>query len=188
MFYIETDSWQTLCADVQERAAQEFTFNNPVFVDEKARQLFERAFVHASELSSRDTMESETALVNLAACLQDYSTQRGFERSPAYGSVRRAKDRIDSDPAAPISLSDLAAETGLSRYQVIRAFSKQLGMTPHAYVMQKRIQLARHLLRRRISLAEVAVVAGFYDQPHFTRSFTRQLGITPSRYAATIRS
>jgi AraC-like DNA-binding protein len=90
--------------------------------------------------------------------------------------------RIDADPTARLSLTDLAAEVGVSRYQLIRGFARETGLTPHAYIMQRRIALARQLLLRRRDLAEVALLTGFYDQSHLTRCFVRHFGVTPLRY------
>ena len=186
MLYIEPDLWRSMCVDVQDHGIGEFTFSNPVFQSDETRELFGRAFKQIS--GSSETMPAETALVRLAACVQSQSTGRARESNASYGCIQKAKERIDSDPSAPLTLSDLADETGLSRYQVIRAFSKELGLTPHAYLMQRRIEVARQLIRTHHTLAEAAVLAGFYDQPHLTRCFTRQFGITPRRYAAAARS
>ena len=68
-------------------------------------------------------------------------------------------------------------------YQLIRGFARELGLTPHAYILQRRVALARRLIRARRALAEAAVLAGFYDQGHLTRCFVRQFGVTPRRYA-----
>jgi AraC-like DNA-binding protein len=103
--------------------------------------------------------------------------------TPAAAPIRHARERIDADPAAPLTLADLAAESGLSRYQILRAFARETGLTPHAYILQRRIALARRLIRRGVDLAEAAVVAGFYDQSHLNRCFVRQFGVTPHRYA-----
>jgi AraC-like DNA-binding protein len=84
-------------------------------------------------------------------------------------------------------LIELAKESGLSRYQLIRAFARELGLTPHAYILQRRIALAQRLIRCGSDLAEVAVRAGFYDQSHLTRWFVRQFGVTPSRYCVVAR-
>jgi AraC-like DNA-binding protein len=110
---------------------------------------------------------------------------RRLTRSPrSTPSVARARARIDDDPASHITLSDLAALSGVSRYQIVRAFARELGTTPHAYVVQCRVRLARQLLLRGETLAVAAQRAGFADQSHMTRAFVRQLGITPRRYLA----
>ena len=68
--------------------------------------------------------------------------------------------------------------------QIVRAFARELGTTPHAYVVQCRVRLARQFLLRGQTLATAAQRAGFADQSHMTRAFVRQFGITPGRYLA----
>ncbi|WP_157140512.1 helix-turn-helix domain-containing protein, partial [Achromobacter xylosoxidans] len=70
-----------------------------------------------------------------------------------------------------------------SRFQVLRAFHRATGMTPHAYQVQRRLLLARHLLRQGMALADTAAAAGFSDQSHMTRLFSRAYGLSPGRYA-----
>ncbi|MGO4843314.1 AraC family transcriptional regulator, partial [Rhizobiaceae sp. 2RAB30] len=61
-------------------------------------------------------------------------------------AIRRARALIDDAPAEAVTLADLARESGLSRFQVLRAFARATGLTPHAYLMQRRIDLARGLI------------------------------------------
>jgi AraC-like DNA-binding protein len=62
-----------------------------------------------------------------------------------------------------------------------------VGTTPHAYLVQRRVLLARQLLVAGQSLVEAAVNAGFADQSHMTRAFVRQFGVAPGRYVAALR-
>ncbi len=96
------------------------------------------------------------------------------------------KMSIDDAPARPISLADLARESGLSRFQLVRAFARATGLTPHAYLMQRRIDLARRLIADRTPLAEAAAASGFADQAHMTRLFVRNYGVAPGAYAAAV--
>ncbi|WP_429861193.1 helix-turn-helix domain-containing protein, partial [Achromobacter ruhlandii] len=64
-----------------------------------------------------------------------------------------------------------------------RAFSRATGMTPHAYQMQRRLLLARRLLRQGMALADAAAAAGFADHSHMTRPFSRATGVPPGRSA-----
>jgi AraC-like DNA-binding protein len=100
------------------------------------------------------------------------------------GPVTKARERIDDDPSREITLSELATLSGVSRYQIVRAFARELGVTPHAYVVQRRVRLARQLLLSGTTLADAAQQAGFADQSHLTRAFARQIGIPPGRYLA----
>jgi AraC-like DNA-binding protein len=119
--------------------------------------------------------------------LQTHSTAAPRNRQGSTACIRRARARIDDDPAARFTLSALAKEVGLSRYQLIRGFARELGLTPHAYIVQRRIQLARRLIHARQDLAEVALISGFCDQSHLTRCFVRQFGVPPSRYVSRAR-
>lgn len=104
-------------------------------------------------------------------------------RPGAPAAIRHALSLIDDAPAAALSLADLARACGLSRFQVLRAFHRATGMTPHAYQVQRRLLLARRLLRQGMALADTAAAAGFSDQSHMTRLFSRAYGLSPGRYA-----
>jgi AraC-like DNA-binding protein len=104
-------------------------------------------------------------------------------RSPC---VTRAVRLLDDAPARPVTLAELAALSGVSRFQLLRGFVREVGITPHAYLVQRRVRLARRLLARGLPLAEAAIEAGFCDQSHMTRAFVRQLGVTPGRYRAAL--
>lgn len=96
--------------------------------------------------------------------------------------VRKAQQRIDEDPSSQVSLAELAALSGVSRYQIVRAFARELGVTPYAYVIQRRVLLARQLLVNGTTLIDAALQCGFADQSHLTRAFVRQFGVPPGRY------
>lgn len=185
LLYFEPALMENACTDILDGARASFTFAAPVFMDDQARRLFDAAFAFtaaAAEQSNR--MACETALLKLVTRLHAHSTTGPISQKKSTACIRRAQNRIDADPAAPLTLTELATEAGLSRYQLLRGFARELGLTPHAYILQRRIALARQLIRAGHALAEVAAVAGFYDQSHLTRCFARQLGVTPSRYAS----
>ena len=100
--------------------------------------------------------------------------------------VARALEWIEAAPAADVPLSELAASCDASRFQLIRGFLREVGITPHAYRIQLRVRLARRYLRQGLAVAEAALLAGFADQSHPTRAFVRQFGITPGRYRAAL--
>lgn len=107
-------------------------------------------------------------------------------RRPHTG-ILRARTRIDDDPAAPLSVDDLAAEAGMNRFHLIRAFRGHTGLTPHAYLVQQRILKARRMIMRGTPLAETALACGFADQSHLTRQFVRTFGLTPGTVARAAR-
>jgi AraC-like DNA-binding protein len=70
----------------------------------------------------------------------------------------------------------------MSPFALLRAFRAETGLPPHAYLNQLRVRLARQLLDAGLPPAQVAVDAGFADQPHLTRHFKRAVGVPPAAY------
>ena len=162
-----------------ERQAQA-EFKSPSLSDPRLAELVHSLFRHVT--GDGDALAVEEHLVRLAAPLLQMREPSSLRNSPA---VAKAKERIDDDPASPVTLAELAALSGLSRFQLIRAFARELGATPHAYLIQRRVRLARQLLLLGETPAGAAQGAGFADQSHMTRAFVRQSGVTPARYAAS---
>lgn len=86
-----------------------------------------------------------------------------------------------------LRLDDLAAAVELNVFQLIRLFKRVAGLTPHAYLVQVRLDDARGHLRNGMPIAEVAMATGFYDQSALTNHFRRSFGITPRQYAKAVR-
>lgn len=185
MLYLEPAAMVAARDDVLEAATAAPDFAAPVFADESLRRAFDSAFDSATRRDENNSeMVAETATLRLVALLaMNLSSKRG-KGSASITSIRRARDRIDAEPAANLTLADLAAESGASRFQLLRAFARELGLTPHAYIVQQRLALARRLIRAGSTLADAASAAGFSDQSHLTRAFTRQFGVTPARYGS----
>lgn len=78
-----------------------------------------------------------------------------------------------------ITLSHLERKMGCSKFQLIRIFRSEMGETPHAFIMRKRLEEACDLLSRGESAAEVAAELGFVDQSHLIRRFKSVFGVTP---------
>ena len=186
ILYFDPTLVQQLHTDTAEIAATSYMFAKPVFSDARLRHIFNSAFGFAYERAAAapDSLACETAMLMLFAGLRAHSTAVPFRPQRAAPCIRRARARIDDDPAARLSLGDLAHEAGVSRYQLLRGFARELGLTPHAYVLQRRIAMARRIIRAGYSLSEAALASGFCDQSHLNRFFLRQFGVTPGRYAS----
>jgi len=103
-------------------------------------------------------------------------------------AVSLARDYLAANLERNPSLSELSGVAGLSRFHLLRVFSRQLGLTPHAFMVQLRLQKARALMRAGQPLAEAALMCGFSDQSHFNRHFKRVYGLTPGQYRASVQS
>ena len=86
-----------------------------------------------------------------------------------------------------LPLSKLAAVSGYSRFHFLRLFKAVTGQTPHAYLMQRRVDHAKELLKSGQPIAEVAYATGFTDQAHFSRRFKRSVGMTPGAFSRSLR-
>ncbi len=99
--------------------------------------------------------------------------------------LRRYRDFIEADPAAPIDLAALARLASVTRFQVIRDFKRQgTGLTPGAYIRRCRLRAARQFIEQGLPLADAAAAAGFADQSHLSRVFHSIHGITPLMFRA----
>lgn len=96
--------------------------------------------------------------------------------------VVRLRDYLEAHVTQDVSLADLARIGERSRHTVLRSFRKATGMTPHAYLLNQRVERARRSLASGAALAETAIDCGFFDQSHFTRVFKRHTGLTPGQY------
>ncbi|MGV8894096.1 MAG: AraC family transcriptional regulator [Burkholderiaceae bacterium] len=98
--------------------------------------------------------------------------------------LERAAEFISAHCTRDLRLDDICAAAELSPSYLIRAFRKQYGMTPHVYLVNRRIQYAQAQLKCGRPIADVALDAGFADQAHFQRVFKRLLAATPGQYLA----
>jgi AraC family transcriptional regulator len=109
-------------------------------------------------------------------------------RSPPRGGLapwqqRRAEDFLSANIDGNVALTDLAKECGLSVSYFTRAFRQSTGAPPHRWLVERRVDKAKHRLRdTSMALCEIAVDCGFADQSHFTRTFTRVVGISPGAW------
>lgn len=102
-------------------------------------------------------------------------------------ALARAREMLHDRLEQELSLDELAAEVGLNKAYLVRAFKREHGIPPHEYQMQLRVAHARRLLARGLSATQVAHTAGFYDQSHLTRWFKKVIGVTPGVYAQAVR-
>lgn len=99
------------------------------------------------------------------------------------GRLRRVIDYIQEHLERDLSLVELAAVAHISPYHFTRLFKQSTGITPHQYVLRRRVDKAKHLLKdEKLSIAEIAYATGFPNQAHFTTMFRRFVGVTPAVY------
>ncbi len=142
------------------------------------------AALHRRMMSGAQDLETEGHFFALLGEILELAG--GLERTarpPEQAKVAAARALLDERFAEPVSLSDLAANVGLSPFHLLRSFRDQVGITPGAYQIQLRVLEARRRLRDGAGIADTATDLGFADQSHLTRHFQRIIGTSPGRYS-----
>ncbi|MBB1480537.1 AraC family transcriptional regulator [Pseudoalteromonas sp. SG41-2] len=84
------------------------------------------------------------------------------------------------------SINTISTLFGFSSSYLVRAFKRHFNMTPHAYRLNRRIQLGQQALKQGQPIASIAHSAGFSDQAHFQRVFKQRVAATPEQYRRTL--
>ena len=101
--------------------------------------------------------------------------------------LERAAEYIREHCTQALRLEDICLAAELSPSYLIRAFKQYYGLTPHAFLVNQRIQFARAQLRQGELIADVALAAGFADQAHFQRAFKQHFAATPGQYREVLK-
>lgn len=97
--------------------------------------------------------------------------------------IRTIDQFVEANLEEPLTLGQLAQHAGLSRYYFLRSFKEATGLSPLQYVIGKRVERARIMLRDGSgSIAEVAYATGFSSQSHLNWAFKRHFGVTPGTF------
>nr|WP_289073137.1 AraC family transcriptional regulator [uncultured Halomonas sp.] len=120
----------------------------------------------------------------LTTLMSELAEEPPLAPAPTPELLAQVADYLRTHCARDISLEELSQQTGYSTGHLIRAFKQHYGLTPHAYLIDQRIQLGQAVLRQGQPIVEAALTAGFNDQPHFQRTFKRLVAATPHQYRA----
>lgn len=138
--------------------------------------------------STADRLYAESMASALAVhLLRRYALDRSSNLEPAgklsAHKLRQVIEYIDQHLDQNLSLSTMAAVVQISPYHFARLFKRSIGLTPHQYVVQCRVERARQLLRQgQLEIAEIADRVGFANQSHLNRHFKRLTGVTPKAF------
>ncbi|HEX9059777.1 MAG TPA: AraC family transcriptional regulator, partial [Clostridia bacterium] len=93
---------------------------------------------------------------------------------------------INNNLSGDVSLQTLSCHFFLSKYHLLREFKKNTGYTVHSYIQQKRLIMARELLKDNRQVTEVCNQCGFGDYSNFIRSFKKAFGVSPKKYSKSL--
>jgi AraC-like DNA-binding protein len=147
------------------------------------------AIITPPEPASARWSQSENEEVRLRPRLDGLANGRPVSKpSTARGglapaTLRRIREYVDTHLDQKIDLESLAAKAELSLYHFARTFKQSEGITPHAFILERRLAKARELLTQtELPLVQVAFSAGFVDQSHLARHFHQVVGVSPAQF------
>ena len=182
ILYMDADTMAALIA----RNGTDARIANPVITDAPLQRALRQLFVRLERWSAqRDDAAALAFEESLVACCVRLMSRHGsapFTSAVTAGTIDVVRERLADDTCPAPALSELAALTGLSRYQVLRRFERAYGLPPHQWLMRRRAERARVLIQGGCGLSAAAARCGFTDQSHMTRVFVRQFGFTPGAW------
>lgn len=186
-FYLTQQQLQTVADQVSDGKQRITEFRTAFYHDEESRCSLIN--LHQVLNQSTDKLERETAFLELLELLiRHHAITPAPERpcSPDTGRASRLVERFHDCYDENPSLSQLAEELGCTAHHLIRTFKQSVGLSPHAYLVQLRLEKAKELIGRGHAIVDIALAAGFVDQSHLTRHFKRKFGIPPGLYRQQI--
>jgi AraC-like DNA-binding protein len=158
------------------------TVDNSAFADPSLRARI--AALHGLVRAPGEDLETESQLADiterLRARLGSPELPDRLDRAPAY----RLRDLLEDHVVPGLSLDEASRALHFHPAYLVRSFTREFGMSPHRYLVSRRVDLARRLILAGEPLRSVAAGSGFYDQPHLTRHFKRILGVSPHAFRA----
>ena len=145
-----------------------------------------RAFPHPSE--PPDELLRNDAVTALADALRQ-ACDRSIPDEPNLGVAAMAgvREHLRASVEAGVSMAELEREHGIDRYTLSRAFRRAYGVSPHRFLILRRLDRVKDDIRRGTNLADAALAAGFCDQAHMSRHFRGAFGMPPGKWRALLQ-
>ena len=155
--------------------------NSPVYFEEKViynQMLFTKLYFISQNISN-ETFDFEKQLWEcLTFLINNHSHKSNFKNE----EISLFDRFLEEDSNKKFSLETTAKSFGLDKYKFLRLFKHQTGLTPNSYILIKRIEQCKLLLKTENDLLDIAVETGFYDAAHLCTYFKKYVGVTPFEY------
>jgi AraC family transcriptional regulator len=187
-FYFPRIALNAIADHVEAPRIKELHYHPGVGVDDSVMQAMVSSLLpafRAPQEACRIFVEQVTmaAGIHLAKTYGGMKLARALRGGLAPRLIKRAEEKLAANLEGNVSLADLAAHCGVSVGHFARAFRRSTGLSPHQWLLRRRVDEAKGLMRNRtLSLSEVALACGFVDQSHLTRVFARQTGMSPGAW------
>lgn len=156
--------------------------------DAEVVRLLHSLWIEGAQGSLHGALGADGIVLQLAASLLQLRDRRETKNRSglALSKLRRAVDYLEANLDRDVSLAELAAEVGLSPGHFCTVFKEKIGVTPHRYLLQRRIERAKSLILSGVPIAEVAIACGFASQQHLTTVFRQMVGAPPGTWRKQI--
>ncbi|MDD3393098.1 MAG: AraC family transcriptional regulator [Anaerotignum sp.] len=151
-----------------------------VFHSELASQVRELHLMMMQE--QRDFRKEEIFFLLLEQLMQEHTNQMSSPEVEQSMEIKAICAFLEKNYMRSITLNELSSLTGLSKYYLLRSFTKQKGISPYSYLETIRIDKAKKLLEQGVLPIDAALQTGFTDQSHFSNFFKKYIGLTPKQY------
>jgi AraC-like DNA-binding protein len=185
VLYPDRDFMRNAAIPIPDAAPGDSAFCQPVIHEPSIAREFLAA--HSAAMNPWTSLTMQNRLrSSLASLAEGYAakTSDRLIRRPAI-EIRIAetvKDFLGAHIGDRVGAQEIADACALSPFYVIRVFRRVVGLSPHAYLVQLRLNRAEGLLAQRFSVAEAAYACGFADQSHLARTFKCMRGVSPGQF------
>ncbi len=180
MLYLDT-SW---CMKIQQSFCKTDTFIPSDKILLKDEKIYDE-YIKTMNFFMQEgfLLEKEQMMISLLEKIfRKITDEKAFTCKDFSLHVKSLKDILSKELAEDITLDSIAEQLCLNPYTLLRNFKDEVGITPHAFRMNCRIELAKQLLQKNVDISEVALECGFFDQSHFHRHFKAITTVTPKEY------
>jgi len=154
--------------------------NNPILANQLNRLL---QLIYMSKKERNFTTHFYSKFYQfIAKLVTTYGCDKLYKFRQPSSLLNEVKQYIERNLKAKISLSRLAENFGMNKFQFIRWFKVRVGITPFEYILLMRIGLGKRLIQQGVPIVDASLDSGFYDQSHFSNYFKKYVGLSPKNY------